>query len=280
MILVTGATGTVGHQVARLLAGTGPVRILARDPARVTVKGPAVEVVQGSYEDRLSLSRALRGVRSVFLVTNDPQQDHDAVLVEEATATGVRRLVKLSAAAVADPAALDLITAWQRRNEHLVRSSGLEWTMLRPRSFMSNTLSWARTIRSGGEVHALYGRSRNPCVDPRDVAEVAVRALTEDGHDGRQYTLTGPRALSAVDQTAELAQALGRPLRFVELDPEQASARLRTRYPAAVADALMHSARRQLDGGKAQVERTTADLLGRPARSFRTWAADHAGAFA
>ncbi|MEU6055348.1 NAD(P)H-binding protein [Streptomyces xanthochromogenes] len=280
MILVTGATGTIGREVARLLAGRTSLRVLARDPGRVSVPDPAVRVVRGSYDDPSSLERALRGVRSAFLVTNDPRRDHDTAFVEAAAAAGVRQLVKLSAAAVADPAAHDLITTWQRGNEHLLEDSGLAWTMLRPRAFMSNTLSWAAGIRATGQVRALYGSSVNPCVDPRDVAEVAVRVLTEDGHTGRRYTLTGPAPLSAVEQTAELAKVLGRPLRFAELDPGQARERLLARYPADVVEALLHSAGRQRDGDKSRVEPTVEELLGRPARTFATWASDHAAAFA
>lgn len=279
MILVTGATGNVGREVARQLGGRETVRVMARDPGRVTVTGPGVEVVQGSYDDRDSLRGALRGVRSAFLVTNDPSRNHDAAFVEESQVAGVRRVVKLSAAAVADPSATDLITTWQRANERLVRESGLEWTVLRPRSFMSNALSWGAGIRSSGEVRALYGQSLNACVDTRDIAEVAALALTDDGHHGRTYPLTGPEALSAQEQTARLARVLGRPLRFVELEPEQAREHLLSHYPGPIADALLESARRQRDGGKAVVERTQEELLGRPAGCFDAWAAGHAEAF-
>jgi uncharacterized protein YbjT (DUF2867 family) len=279
MILVTGATGTVGREVARLLAADRPVRILTRRPERVSVSGPGVEVVPGGYADRDALDRALKGVDAAFLVTNDVSAADDAVFAEAARASGVRHLVKLSAAAVCDPGADDLVTRWQRRNEAVVRGSGLDWTILRPRSFMSNTLSWAPSIRSEGVVRALYASSANACVDPRDVARVAVLALTEPGHRGREYLLSGPQALTAVEQTAQLADALRRPLRLEELTPAAARAQLLTRCTEPVADALMASAERQLAGAKAQVDRTISDLIDRQPLSFRTWAADHAAAF-
>jgi uncharacterized protein YbjT (DUF2867 family) len=128
-------------------------------------------------------------------------------------------------------------------------------------------------------VRALYGTSPNACVDPRDVADVAVRALTEEGHSGRAYTLTGPQALTAVGQTAELGRQLGVELAFEELRPDAARALLSRRHPPAVVEALLDSARRQRTNAKAAVEPTVYDVTGRPARSYRDWVRDHLGAF-
>ncbi|MFE6667618.1 NAD(P)H-binding protein [Streptomyces sp. NPDC057697] len=278
MILVTGATGTIGREVLRGLPADLAVRIMARDPARVRGAGPAAEIVAGDFSDPASLVGVLHGIHTVFLVTN-PGGDDDSAFLRSARSAGVRRVVKLSAAAVADPGAEDLITRWQRRNEELLRGSGMQWTLLRPRAFMSNTLSWARSIRSDGVVRALYGDSGNACVDPRDVAQVAVRALVDDGHAGRIHTLTGPEAITAAEQTALLAELLCRPLRFEELEPARARAALGARYPADIADALLESAERGRAGAKAEVDGTVAALLGRPAGTFRGWASDHLGAF-
>jgi uncharacterized protein YbjT (DUF2867 family) len=278
MILVTGATGTVGRSVLEGLPAGAAVRVLVRQPDRWTPSPASVEVAQGDYRDRASLERAVRGVSRVLLVT-PPLGDGDAQFVEVARRAGVEHVVKLSAANVEDPQADDLITRWQRSNEDVLLSSGLAWTLLRPRSFMSNTLSWAPSIRLEGTVRALYGTSAHACVDPRDVADVAVRALTEDGHQGRAYTLTGPQALSAADQTEQLGRALGRRLRFEELTPEQADSALLGRYPKEVAEALLHSAHRLRLGAKARVENTVWNVTGRAAGSFATWAGDHAEAF-
>ncbi|KJY23783.1 MULTISPECIES: SDR family oxidoreductase [Streptomyces] len=279
MMLVTGATGTIGREVLRRLAPDVPVRVMARQPARVTGAPGKAETVRGDYDEPESLDRALRGVDSVFLVTSRIGRDDDARFLRAARAAGVRHVVKLSAAAVEDGRADDLITRWQRDNEDLLRGSGMEWTLLRPRSFMSNTLSWASSIRSDGVVRALYGKSANACVDPRDIAEVAVRALTEPGHAGRAYVLTGPAALTATEQTAQLSELLGRSLRCEELDPAEARSLWGTRYPEAVAEALLRSAERQRDGAKAGVRDTVEEVTGRPAGTFRAWAAGHLTAF-
>ncbi|WP_327286121.1 MULTISPECIES: NAD(P)H-binding protein [unclassified Streptomyces] len=279
MILVTGATGTVGREVARRIPADLGVRVMCRKPERLVEAFATAEAVYGDYRDPQSLAGALRGVRTAFLVTTGVGGDEDAAFVQTARSAGVRHVVKLSAAAVEDPRADDLITRWQRRNEELLRCSGMEWTLLRPRSFMSNTLSWAASLRTDGVVRALCGSSGNACVDPRDIADVAVRALTGEGHAGRAYTLTGPEAITAAEQTAVLGQLLGRQLRFEELEPEQARTALRARYPHELAEALLDSAERQRAGAKARVDRTVPALLGRPAGSFHAWARDHLSAF-
>ncbi|MFD4972640.1 SDR family oxidoreductase [Streptomyces sp. NPDC058424] len=279
MILVTGATGTIGREVVRRLPADLAVRVMARDPSRVERTSPHMDVVAGDYADPHSLDHALRGVSRAFVLTSRVGGDDDARFLRAARSAGVRHLVKVSAAAVADHGADDLITRWQRANEELLMGSGMRWTVLRPRSFMSNTLSWAASIGSEGVVRGLYGASVNACVDPRDVAAAAVYALTEDGHGGRIYTLTGPEPISAVEQTAQLGRLLGSPLRFEELSLDQARARLRERHHADVLEALLASAERQRVGAKAGVEDTVLRLTGRPARSFRTWAEDHLEAF-
>ncbi|MFD4002830.1 NmrA family NAD(P)-binding protein [Streptomyces rubiginosohelvolus] len=280
MILVTGATGAVGREVAGLLAAAGPVRILARRPERLTVRGDGVEVVEGAYGDRPALDRALEGVSSVFLVTNSPTDPDDERVAGAAAAAGVRHLVKLSMMAVEEPGADDFITRWQRRNEETIRASGVPWTFVRPRTFMSNTLSWAPGIRSAGVVRALYGDAPVACVDPRDVAAVAVAVLTGAGHEGRTYAVSGPEAITAREQTAQLSRVLGRPLRFEELGLDAARAALLAKYPRPAAEAFLESAERQRAGAKAAVVPTVEELTGCQSRPYRTWAADHADAFA
>jgi len=279
VILLTGATGTVGGLVARRLSGV-PVRLLSRDPRRVAA-APRVEVVGGDFGDPASLDRALTGVRSALLVTADPlTHAHDENFLAAARRAGVRQVVKLSALAVTDAGAADLVTRWQRRNEQLLRESGLLWTLLRPRAFMTNTLGWARSVREEGVVRAQNGSAVNATVDPRDLAEVAARVLLEpDGHAGRAYALTGPEALSAVQQTGILAELLQRPLRFEELTEAEALRLLHARYPGAVADALVESAARGRAGAKARVEPTVAELVGRPPGDYRAWARDHLAAY-
>ncbi|MEU5959546.1 NAD(P)H-binding protein [Streptomyces sp. NPDC047525] len=291
MILVTGATGTVGREVVRRLPDGVRVRLMTRNPAKLRATGvmgttgatgatgATKEIVAADFDAPRSLEHALRGVSTALVVTSRVGGDDDLRFVRAARAVGVRRLVKLSAAAVLDPGAVDLITRWQRTTEELLRSSGLEWTLLRPRSFMSNTLSWAASVRSERVARALHGASANACVDPRDIGEVAARVLTEEGHAGKAYTLTGPEPITPAEQTEQLAQALKVPLRFEELTLEQARAGLAGRYPAPLVEALLESAQRQRAGAKSAVDGTVCSLTGRPAITFRRWAHDYRDAF-
>jgi uncharacterized protein YbjT (DUF2867 family) len=279
VIVVTGATGTVGRVVARLLARDHPVRLFVRSPDTAGTLDGRVEVVRGQYDDRDALRRALEGARAAFLVTNHPTEPDDARFAEAGAAVGLRHVVKLSGFSVGDPEADDFITRRQQENEEIIRASGLDWTFLRPRAFMSNTLSWAASVRNEGIVRALHGGAGHSVIDPRDVAEAAVRALTEPGHAGRAYALTGPEAITAAEQAEQLGKVLGRPLEFRELTVDQARESLLHRYPPVLAEALLRSAEHLAAGRKAHVTRTFEELVGREPASFGQWAADHRTAF-
>ncbi|WNF29332.1 NAD(P)H-binding protein [Streptomyces sp. C11-1] len=280
-IALTGATGTVGSRVARLLAPQYDLRCLTRSPeravARLPVPGAAVEA---DLDDTSSLTRALAGADALLAVTFDPLRDtHDEHLLTAARRAGVRHVVKVSALAVTDPQAQDAITRWQRACEERVRASGMSWTLLRPRAFMSNCLDWTRSVRAEGVVRTLHGASANSCVDPRDVAEAAALALTSAECAGRAYALTGPAALSARQQAAQLGEVLGRPVRHEELTEAQALAVWRSRYPDALAAALLESADRQARGAKSAVDHGVREATGREPGTFRAWARRHRSAF-
>ncbi|MFI8518798.1 NAD(P)H-binding protein [Streptomyces sp. NPDC085481] len=289
-IVVTGATGAVGRHVARLLATPGRTAptLLVRDPDKAASLRLPGTVAEGDYADGDRLRRALDGAGAVFVVTANPlRPEDDENLLAAARATGVRHAVKLSWLGVADPGADDLVATWNRRAEDLWRASGLSWTVLRIRTPMSNALAWASSIREHGVVRALGGAARTACVDPRDVAEAAVRALTEpDRHASATYALTGPQDLSAREQTAVLSEVLGRRLEFEDLTAEEARAGWVRRYGEPIADALLAGARRRGGGttgpaGSAgRVDDTLATLIGRPPTTFAAWAADHAALFA
>ncbi|GAA4684966.1 butenolide phosphate reductase ScbC [Streptomyces chumphonensis] len=280
LIALTGATGTVGGHVARLLAPRHRLRCLTRSPERASHLGVPGLAVGADLGDPASLRRALTGADALLVVTFDPLRDvHDAHLLTAARRAGVRHVVKLSALAVTDPRAQDAITRWQRACEERVRASGMSWTLLRPRAFMSNCLSWAETVRDGGVVRTLHGGSRNSCVDPGDVAAAAARALTGREYRGGTYALTGPDPLSAREQVAQLAEVLGRPVRHEELTEAEALRAWRSRYPAELARALLESADRQARGAKCGVHDGVREATGRKPGTFRAWARRHEAAF-
>ncbi|MFF0434055.1 NAD(P)H-binding protein [Streptomyces sp. NPDC004327] len=279
-IAVAGAGGTVGRRLTALLAADHDVLSLTRSPERAARLGVHGRLVRADFDVPGGLDRAMEGADALFVVTFDPASPrHDAHLLHAATTAGVRHVVKLSALAVTDPDAQDLVTRWQRECERLWQASGMTWTLLRPRAFMSNCLAWAGSVRAGEPVATLYGDAPNACVDPADVAEVAARALTGAEHAGRAYALTGPAALSAREQVEQLAACLHQPLRHLELTEDQAMARWLARYPRPVAEALLESARRQAAGAKASVTHDVARVTGRPPAEFAAWARRNRAAF-
>ncbi|MFC8195556.1 SDR family oxidoreductase [Streptomyces sp. NPDC060006] len=287
MILVTGATGTIGSEVVRLLARRGEkVRALTRDPSRMRLPDVAeteagVEVVRGDYLDPASVDAAMSGAAAVFLVgvLGPDDVDRDRALVEQARAAGVHRVVKLSAIGTGDPA-VGRVGSWHLPGEQAVRESGLEWTVLRPSSFASNTLSWAEAVRAGEPVPNMTGDGLQGVIDPRDVAEVAAEALLSARHAGHTYTLTGPGMISVPDQAAVLADVLGRPVGTLDLTPDQARAKM-TEWgmAAAYVEGVMAGSAYVRAGGNAVVTGAVRQVLGRPPRTYRTWAQDHRAAF-
>ena len=274
--MVTGATGAVGRHVAHRLGTRSTLRVVVRDPQKAAHLGLPGEVVHGDYRDRQRMRQAVEGADALFLVTADPlRPEEDEHLLSAARAGGVRHVVKLSGLSVADPQASDLITQWNRRSEERLRSSGTDWTVLRIRALMSNTLSWAESACREGVVRGLGPDRYSACVDPRDVADAAVTVLTQgSGHAGRVYSLTGPAAITPRQQAAGLSRVLGRPVAFEELSAQEALTRWRRRYPEPVAAALLEGAQ-QPEAVKCRVEKDLSVLTGRPARTYAHWLDDH-----
>ncbi|MFI6214389.1 NAD(P)H-binding protein [Nocardia brasiliensis] len=281
MILVTGATGTVGRAlIEQLLAAGEQVRAVTRRPESARLPA-AVEVVRAELGDAAAVAAAMRDVDRVFLLSTGPAiPEHDAAVAGAAAAAGVGRLVKLSSGRAGDETATDPIPTWHRAGEAAVRASGVACTIIRPLGFMSNALHWAGTIRAYGAVHAPYGQGRIAVIDPRDIAAVAAAALTTDAHLGRIYTLSGPQALSPGEQTAIIGEVLGRQLEFREIAPEQArQALLDHGVPAELADAIMALRATALASFTSVVHDSVERITGVPPRTFRQWATDHAAEF-
>lgn len=280
MILVTGATGTVGRVlIDQLLRAGALVRAITRRRANVNLPA-GVDIVRADLGDPDSLLAALDGVDQVFLLSNGPQiPEHDSNVAVAAARAGVTRIVKLSVARAAEATANDPLARWHRAGEQAVRDSGLDWIFLRSVGFMSNALHWANSVRTENTVYAPYGNQHNAVIDPRDIATVAATVLTTQGHEQQAYRLTGPEALSPVEQTNVLADALRRPLRFVQVHPARARQELVNRgVPADVANAIM-AVRAGLDDSLAIVHPTVERITGRPARSFRNWCQHHQADF-
>jgi uncharacterized protein YbjT (DUF2867 family) len=277
MILVTGATGRVGGSVLSQLLDKGvEVRALVRDPRRAALP-EGVEAVRGDLADPAGLGPALDGVDSVFLVWPTIAADHAAPATIAEIAKRARRVVYLSANGVSSDATEGILGS-HATLERLIEDSGLEWTFLRPTGFAANTLGWAPQIRAEGVVRWVHGAARRALIHERDIAAVGVLALTEDGHAGARHVLTGPQAITQVEQAHTIGEAIGHPVRFEEVAPEVARRGILADLPPGVVDGIL-AAHAALVANPEQVTTTVERLTGRPARTFAEWAADHATDF-
>jgi uncharacterized protein YbjT (DUF2867 family) len=275
-ILVTGATGNVGGHVVRALARRGvPARVFVRDAGRAArVLGPDVELAVGDFADQGSLDRALKGADRLFLACgNIPGQiDFECAAIDAAADAGITRIVKLSGpdAAVDSPL---IFERWHGAIEQHLAGSGLPRVLLRPRTYMTNLLAYARSVVQTGMLFAPAGAAQISFVDPRDVAEVAAETLTDAGHDGRTYTLTGPEAITFERVANEIGAALGRPVPYVNVgDDDARQAMVSDGLPPMVADAIVAIFASQRAGSMADTTDTVRALTGREPRGIAAFA--------
>lgn len=281
-ILVTGATGNIGrHLVNNLLAAGKQVRALTRNPQDAGLPAQ-VGVIRGDMTMPRTVAPALEGIESIYL---SPASERLHDFLELARGAGVRRVVLLSGASAAGDTERDL-QSWThpryRAVEAAVEDSGFaEWTFLRPGPFATNLLWWAPSIRAEGVVRAPYGAAVYPLIHEADIAAVAALALTQDGHVGEKYTLTGPEITSQVEQVAAIGRAIGRHIRFEELTEEQWCATVGGFLPPGiVTDLLRYWSETAGDPSTAlPVLPTVGRLTGRPMHTLAQWAADHAHDF-
>lgn len=280
-VLVTGATGRVGRVVINELLDAGvPVRALIRRPAAAATLPAKVEVFAGDLTVPESLDPALKGVGAVLLVWTAPPRTAEAVI--ERLAGHVRRVVFLSSPHrtphpfFQQPNPMAVLHA---DIERLIAATGLEPTILRPGMFASNTLAWwAPAIRAGQVVRWPYGAAESAPVDDRDIAAVAARTLHQDEHIGGDYVLTGPESLTQAAQLDVIGDALGRRIAFEEMTPDEFRSLCEGTVPNSAVDMLL-AAWSAAVGQPAYITTAVADILGRPPRTLRQWAAGHASAF-
>ncbi|MEV0999710.1 NAD(P)H-binding protein [Nonomuraea sp. NPDC050202] len=283
MIVVTGATGPLGRLlIARLLAEGARVRAVSRS-TQPSGLPDGVELVTGDPSLPGTMPACFDGAEALFL---HPRTFGDSAgeLLSVAAEQGVRKVVALSAINIDDPYELQP-SRWRgdrnKEAEKAAMASGLTWTSLRAGSFAGNSaLAWGAQIRAGDVVRYVHARFREPVLDERDLAEVAARALLTDELAGRKLQLTGPQSLSHEEMVAVIAAALGRPLRFEELPPQAVAAHLvENGLPEPWARALMARYAHYLEHDQPPVTGEVDKILGRPARTYADWVADHLAAF-
>lgn len=280
MILVLGATGNTGGEVARQLIAAGDrPRLLVREPTKATEFEGRAEIVQGEMDDRASLVAAMQGVEKLYLVSNGSRLvELETNAIEAAGEAGVRHVVKLSVLTADRPEIT--FAKWHAESEKALMASGIAWTMLRPGNFMTNSLSWAATVKAQGVFYQPTGDARWAPIDPKDVAAVAVAALTGEGHEGKAYELTGPESLNAAEQAERLGRAIGREVRYVEVPPEAArEGMLASGIPADYTEALLDLLA-AMKAGKFDATRDgVIEVARQKPAPFEDWARRHAALF-
>lgn len=278
MILVTGATGNIGKElVPQLLAKSEAVRVVTRDAAKVAALDPKVERVVGDLKDAATVKRAVAGADAVFLVgiIADTTQTADRQLIAESAKAGVKRIVKISARSNGRG-----IGQIHFEQEELIRKSGVAWTFLRCGMFMSNTLGWAGTVKAQGAVYSAFGDGKMATIAPKDIAAVAALALTDARHEGQIYDLFGDTLLTVPEQVAILSRVIGKPVKVMDITPQQAGERLRATGASDMLVEGLVALWTMVRDDEAQFRNdAVAEITGRPAQDFASFCREHKAAF-
>jgi len=280
VILITGASGNVGKEVLKQIAATGAkVRAAFQTVSKAAAAPSGVEIVTIDYTQPPTLQAALKGVERVFLVgppaPNLPALERKAV--DEIKHSGVRHVVKLSAMGGRDA----IFPRQHADSEDYIKSSGVAYTFLRPNGFMQNFVTYnGATINTQNAFYGSQGEGEVSHIDLRDIAAIAVKTLTQDGHEGKAYTLTGPEALSNARVAEILSDDTGREIKYVDLPAEQfKQAPVEAGLPEWSADALLDLQQFYRRGGASAVTRDAEQLLGRKPTSFEQFSRDYSQAF-
>jgi len=283
MILVTGATGNVGAELIKKLSASGQaVRAFVRNRTNArAIALPGVEFVEGDFDEPRTFTPALKNVDRLFLLipSSARVEEQQNNFVDAASKSNVRHIVKLSLFA-ADEKAPGRFQRYHGVVEKHILATGIPYTFLRPNLFMQALLSFRQTILAQGAFYAPIGNARVSIVDVRDIAAITAKALTESGHEGKTYDITGPEALTHAEMAAQLSKATGRQINFVDVPPEvMRQALLSFGMPQWQADGIIEDYEHYSREEAKTVTSAVRDVTGKEAIPFSQFAHDYAGAF-
>jgi uncharacterized protein YbjT (DUF2867 family) len=280
MILVTGASGNIGSELVKKLSSAG-LKFRAASHGKKLGPAPGCEVVDVDYANAESVRAALKGIDAVFLLVPfaPNQAELDATVAEEAKRAGVKLIVKSSVIA-ADKEGYT-IARWHRAGERAIEKTGIAHCFLRPNTFMQNMNNFfAATIKSQGAFYIPAKDSKTSFIDVRDVASVAAKVLTEKGHEGKAYELTGPESLTFGQLAEQLGAVIGKKVGYVDLPPaEYKKSMLGYGVPEWMVDGMIDLDRYAIEGGCAEVTGTVEKITGRKPIAFAQYARDYAATF-
>lgn len=267
-ILVTGATGTVGgHIVEQLLSKGVEVRALSRNPKNSSFT-PEVHSVAGDLNNPETLQVHLQTVDSLFLITQSDQT--------EAKYLANQRIIQM--AKEADVKKIVALMDYEGNPiESIIQDSGMDWTILRPAEFMKNALYfWAESIQKEGIVRTGFPDALSVRIHEADIAAVAVKALTEEDHHGKIYTLTGPQSLSNRSAVTQISKIIGKPIELIELTEEQVrqNAKIQGFDDEFIEDFIIGMVKNPPESN-CKVLPTVEQITGKPARTFAQWVSEN-----
>ncbi len=282
-ILISGATGLNGRALLQQLSSEGVgVRAMVRNVSQASdLAGDYVELIQGDYNDTASLRAALAGIDKAYIVTSVHRDalewyEHFFTAAKDA---GVKHIVKFSGLG-SDVNSPSEIIRQHGESDAQLKASGMCYTILRPNSFFQNMLWQAQSIAATGLFYLPMGDARHSLVDVRDLAEATARVLSEDGHENREYDLTGPQSLSFFDVASTLSQELSKPVSYIPVSVEDAkAAMLENGMPGWDAHAVAELQGLLASGRYAEVVPDLENLLGRTPRAFGDFVHDYSSVF-
>src|SRR5215204_7164459 len=278
-VLITGATGNVGSAVLDNSRTTDlSLRALVHDESKArTMRERGVEAFVGDFLEPESLAPALEGVGTLLLITpHHPEQVAQATnIIQVARDSGDDpRIVRLSVAQASHEAPTKNCRQHAQIEEELI-SSGLPYTLLRPTTFMQNTLATVPTVSSEGRIYQPFKDGKLGMIDVRDIGEVAAKVLTEEGHEGKSYTMTGPAAISFYEVAEALSEVLGKEVRYVNISLEDAKrAMLNMGLSEWRAEVLIEYAKAHSEGYSNFTTEEVEQLTGHRATSYKEFATD------
>ncbi|MFI7704185.1 NAD(P)H-binding protein [Nonomuraea sp. NPDC049480] len=269
-ILVTGARGAVATELIALLRQRG----LSVRPASSRPSDPSIATCD--LTDPATFPAVLAGADSVFLYA---EPSHIDAFVKEAVTAGVEHIVLLSSSAVLAPAPETNPLAKSHVDvEHALTAAPIRSTLLRPGAFAGNALAWSWPIKAGVPVSLPYPDSYNDPIHEADLAEAAAAVLADPALGGRAYTLTGPESITCAGQIGILSRVTGHDIAIRKVTREEWKAEMADYVSGPIADALLDW-QQSNEGVPTEITTDVERLIGRPGRTFATWAQEHATAF-
>jgi uncharacterized protein YbjT (DUF2867 family) len=284
MILLTGASGSVGFELAKLFSenGIAAKAMVRSDAAAEKLSGlTGIAPVTGDFDDAASLDRALQGVQRAFLLTNSTERSESQQLafVAAAKRARVKHIVKLSQLHASADSPVRFLR-YHAAVEQAIRDSDMAYTFLRPNLFMQGLLGFRDTIIGTGKLFAPIGASKVSLIDVRDIAAVAFAALTTPGHAGQTYDLTGPEALTHAEIANQIGAAIGQPVTFVQIRPDaMRDGAIAAGFLQWQADGLIEDYAHYSRDEAEAVSPAGPAVTGQPARSFSAFMTDYSSVF-